>query len=130
METETIAKPIEAHCSFCRKGQDDVDVLVAGIGVMICDECVDLAAAQVASARPVAKKVPYDAPKHSRSLESERLLKLVSAIEPIQEEAAAHQALWVEILRERGVSWADIGGALNVSRQAVWKRFARGPETD
>ena len=130
METDIIARPIEAHCSFCRKGQADVDVLVAGVGVMICNECVDLAAAQAEKARPVTKKVPYNAPKHFRSLDSERLLKLVSQVEAIQAEAAAHQALWVEILRERAVRWADIGGALGVSRQAAWKRFARGPESD
>jgi len=29
----------------------------------------------------------------------------------------------VDILREREVSWATIGHALHVSRQAAWKRF-------
>jgi hypothetical protein len=29
----------------------------------------------------------------------------------------------VDILRERGVSWAMIGQTLAVSRQAAWKRF-------
>lgn len=29
-------------CSFCGKGQEDVKKLVAGPGVYICDECVDL----------------------------------------------------------------------------------------
>jgi hypothetical protein len=29
----------------------------------------------------------------------------------------------VDILRERRVSWAAIGQALAVSRQAAWKRF-------
>lgn len=29
----------------------------------------------------------------------------------------------VDILREREVSWATIGQALAVSRQAAWKRF-------
>ncbi len=29
-------------CSFCAKGQDEVRKLVAGPGVYICDECVDL----------------------------------------------------------------------------------------
>jgi hypothetical protein len=33
-------------------------------------------------------------------------------------------------LRERGVSWAEVGQARGVSRQAAWKRFAKGPETD
>ena len=30
----------------------------------------------------------------------------------------------VETLRKRGVSWAEIGAALGVSRQAVWERFS------
>jgi ATP-dependent Clp protease ATP-binding subunit ClpX len=27
-------------CSFCRRSQDDVTVLLAGPGISICDECV------------------------------------------------------------------------------------------
>jgi ATP-dependent Clp protease ATP-binding subunit ClpX len=30
----------------------------------------------------------------------------------------------VDLLRERGVSWAVIGDALGISRQAAWERFA------
>jgi len=30
----------------------------------------------------------------------------------------------VETLRKRGASWADIGAALGVSRQAAWERFS------
>ena len=30
------------HCSFCGKGQDQVRTLVAGPGVFICDQCIDL----------------------------------------------------------------------------------------
>lgn len=30
------------YCSFCAKPQDDVDKLVAGPGVYICNNCVDL----------------------------------------------------------------------------------------
>ena len=30
------------HCSFCRKSQHAVRKLVAGPGVFICDECVEL----------------------------------------------------------------------------------------
>lgn len=29
----------------------------------------------------------------------------------------------VKLLRDRGVSWAKIGDALGVSRQAAWERF-------
>ena len=30
------------HCSFCGKREDQVKRLIAGPGVFICDECVDL----------------------------------------------------------------------------------------
>ncbi len=32
------------YCSFCAKEQAEVDHLIAGPGVYICDECVDLCA--------------------------------------------------------------------------------------
>lgn len=37
----TIDKKI-LHCSFCAKGQHDVQKLIAGPTVFICDECIDL----------------------------------------------------------------------------------------
>jgi hypothetical protein len=30
------------HCSFCGKSQDNVEILIAGGNVYICDECVGL----------------------------------------------------------------------------------------
>ncbi|MFW6252156.1 MAG: ClpX C4-type zinc finger protein, partial [Halanaerobium sp.] len=32
----------ELKCSFCGKSQDQVKKLVAGPGVYICDECIEL----------------------------------------------------------------------------------------
>lgn len=32
----------QIHCSFCGKSQDDVRKIIAGPGVYICDECVDV----------------------------------------------------------------------------------------
>ena len=34
------------------------------------------------------------------------------------------EAQAVAAARERGASWADIGSALGISRQAAWERFA------
>src|SRR5476651_1091489 len=39
--TQMAAKPVH-HCSFCAKAQTEVKILVAGPGVFICNECVDL----------------------------------------------------------------------------------------
>lgn len=41
MEKDTDA-PKNVTCSFCGKSQDQVEKVVAGPGVYICDECVDL----------------------------------------------------------------------------------------
>ncbi len=38
-------KPIDVQCSFCGKKRDQVRKLVAGPGVFICDECVELCSA-------------------------------------------------------------------------------------
>jgi ATP-dependent Clp protease ATP-binding subunit ClpX len=42
MAKETFRASNNLVCSFCGKTQDDVKKLVAGPGVYICDECVDL----------------------------------------------------------------------------------------
>ncbi len=37
-----MAKKAKLHCSFCGKSQDEVQKLIAGPSVYICNECVDL----------------------------------------------------------------------------------------
>jgi ATP-dependent Clp protease ATP-binding subunit ClpX len=133
MESESTIV-FEANCSFCRKNHKDVETLIGAIGVFICNECVDVAndtLAKVRAARdPNAPTPAFDYPAQLRGAASEKLLRLVAGVEPLRQDVAAYQALNVDILRERGVSWAEIGGALGVSRQAAWKRFAKGPEID
>lgn len=130
MEAALSAKPFEAHCSFCRKSNADVDVLIGGIGAFICNECVGVANDVLAKTPPSERKARDHAADQMRAAATEKLLRLVVGVEPLVEDVTAYQAFGVAVLRERGVSWADIGGALGVSRQAAWKRFARGPETD
>ena len=33
---------VTVHCSFCGKNQDEVKKIIAGNGVFICNECVEL----------------------------------------------------------------------------------------
>jgi ATP-dependent Clp protease ATP-binding subunit ClpX len=42
------------RCSFCGKHQRKVDKLIAGPGVYICNECVDLCVEIIAKERPKA----------------------------------------------------------------------------
>ena len=46
------------YCSFCDKDQFDVECLIAGPSVFVCDECVDLCAEIVAERRRDA--LPFD----------------------------------------------------------------------
>ena len=107
-----------------------MNALISGVGVYICNECVATAGEHLARLGTVTKKVPYDAAAHFRLFETNKLLNNVSAIEPLHQDVSAQQALMVAILRERAVSWADIGQALGVTRQAAWRRFATEPEAD
>ena len=40
----------DLHCSFCGKSQDEVQKLVAGPSVFICDECISLCGDVIAEA--------------------------------------------------------------------------------
>ena len=122
-------------CSFCTKSQFDVVKLVAGPGVLICNECIDLCNQVIAeetklsggAAAAVARSSQADAPPAIKSwdgLSDDELLgEMVRA-------HAAHQNVdravkrHVAALRERGVSWARIGEALAMTRQSAWERFS------
>jgi ribosomal protein L37AE/L43A len=110
-------------CSFCGKAQTEVKTLVAGPGVFICDECVQLCqqiiarkAATPTSTQEVPGLLPDKAP-------TETLLKTLAGYNGAFERVGAGMQDIADILREREVSWATIGQALAVSRQAAWKRF-------
>ncbi len=104
-------------CSFCIKDKDEVAKLIAGPGVYICNECVDLCG-QILAAKPVAGFGSWNERPEDELLAS---LARIQAVES-QVDAAVHDH--VDMLRDRGVSWTRIGQALGVSKQAAWERFS------
>ena len=60
----------EAHlkCSFCGKAQDQVRKLIAGPGVYICDECIDLC-------NEILDEELIDNPNHQRRNDQSRKAK-------------------------------------------------------
>jgi hypothetical protein len=122
------AKPAPAEtatmfCSFCGKSQHDVKKLIAGPGIFICDECV-LLCHRIVSETPerdplAAAKIdwPTDVP-------TVQLLTYLGAADSVLQRIRDRVQDTVDILRKREVSWADIGAALKVSRQAAWERFS------
>jgi hypothetical protein len=103
-------------CSFCSKEKDAVAKLVAGPGVYICNECVDLC----------NQIIPEPTPEFGGWNEQpdDELLASLARIQAVvsQVDAAVHDH--VDILRRRGISWTRIGEALGVSKQAAWERFS------
>jgi hypothetical protein len=109
-------RPASLCCSFCIKDKADVGRLVAGPGVYICNECIDLCNLIIAE----------PAPEFGGWIErpDDELLASLARIQAVvsQVDAAVHDH--VDILRGRGISWTRIGDALGVSKQAAWERFS------
>jgi hypothetical protein len=104
------------YCSFCMKDKEAVARLVAGPGVYICNECVDLC----------NLIIPEPAPEFGGWNErpDDELLASLARIQAVvsQVDVALHDH--VDMLRGRGISWTRIGEALGVSKQAAWERFS------
>ena len=113
--------PKTLHCSFCGKGQHQVQKLIAGPrGVFICDECVGLCNDVIAE-QPIPSYAGFQ-PLLDRS--TEELLVLLPSINFATEANRDFLQDLVDRLRQREVSWAAIAEPLGVSRQSAWERFS------
>ncbi len=107
-------------CSFCGRTGSPSNRLAGGLGAMICLDCLEHYCAETRDAAAVAEKTGavWDEMPTPELLSTLPLILLSAA----QNQAFAYE--WVELLRQRGASWAEIGNALGVTRQAAWERFA------
>jgi hypothetical protein len=113
-------------CSFCgEQGREDVP-LVGGLGAFMCGPCVDYYAGVVAEIRRTGEETP---PPWETMSDPDILGKLALIV---RTGAQVDRFLveWVQLARSRKLSWAEIGKALGVSRQAAWERFARAVADD
>lgn len=113
-------KNFELRCSFCSRPHTEVGKLVAGPGVYICHECVNLCVDVLSVDSPAR---PPTIPDWSSMSDDEVLqgLPLIAA-SAVNIEAGLRER--VHDLRDRGVSWARIGEALGMTRQSAWERFS------
>jgi hypothetical protein len=108
-------------CSFCGKSNTEVEKLVAGPGVHICNDCVDLAASIIEEYRD--KQVRLRMPIWE-SMTDDEVLDHVPRIAVVADQVEGDLRSWVQELRRRGVTWARIGETLGVTRQSAWERFS------
>ena len=102
-------RAFEARCSFCRKSNADVDVLIGAIGVYICNECVAVANDVLAKTPPSERKARDNAGEQLRGAPSEKLLRLVAGV-------------WIASLYS-----CDSGQGIGGPQLARWESMNRGP---
>src|SRR4029078_7127472 len=94
--------------------------LVGGHGAFICGDCVDYYAGLVAEYREsgIGDPAPWPA------MSDDGVLGKLPMIAQTGAQVDRFLVEWVELARSRKLSWAEIGKALGVSRQAAWERFS------
>jgi ClpX C4-type zinc finger len=110
-------------CSFCDKPENEVLRLVAGVDVRICDECVVLCTHILAEDLDLASVRESIASKPG-ALSDEAMLASMVRLHGSHADVDRATARHVQMLRQRGVTWARIGDALGMTRQSAWERFS------
>ncbi|HEU5026384.1 MAG TPA: ClpX C4-type zinc finger protein [Spirillospora sp.] len=109
------------RCSFCSKPHTEVERLVAGPGVHICNECVGLADAIIEEYRGRTGDPRLPA---WEALTDEQMLDHIPRVAAVADQVEGDLRTWVQELRRRGVTWTRIGEALGITRQSAWERFS------
>ena len=113
-------RPVISGCSFCQKLNTEVGTLVAGPGVYICDECVDLCVQVIAGNPAVVPQLhPWE-----RVTSADEVLASLPRVSAAGAQVEQNLTGWVRRARELGVTWARIGAALGMTRQSAWERFS------
>ncbi|HVV19586.1 MAG TPA: ClpX C4-type zinc finger protein [Pseudonocardiaceae bacterium] len=131
IETQGAAAAVQLRCSFCATPSSDVEKIIAGPGVYICNVCVgkcnDVLAAE--SRKPADSKAQVAEPTAQlaawgESMTDEQILDLLPRIAAVGTQTEASIQRLIAILRERRITWARIGSALQITRQSAWERFS------
>lgn len=123
------------RCAFCSKTQKQVATLIAGPGINICNECIELCNDVLGGGSEKTRHASADTPRRgwaygkiaieglSKFPTNEilgELQRAASIIRPVED----HMTATVQLLRDRKVTWAKIGEALGMTRQGAWGRFS------
>jgi ATP-dependent Clp protease ATP-binding subunit ClpX len=123
-ETQAAATAIQVRCSFCAKPSSDVEKIIAGPGVYICNQCVGLCHDILQTEKQKPADPGTQLPSWRESMTDEQLLDLIPRIAAVGAQTEASLQRLVTALRERRVTWVRIGAALQITRQSAWERFS------
>ncbi|WP_327087780.1 ClpX C4-type zinc finger protein [Nonomuraea sp. NBC_01738] len=109
------------RCSFCHKPSSEVSKLIAGPGVHICNECVQLCD-DILRSESLADSTEPRLPVWE-TMTDDQILEHLPKIATVQAQIDDNLHDWVGHLRTRDVSWERIGSSLGMTRQSAWERF-------
>ena len=116
---------LQVNCSFCAKPSSAVAKVIAGPGVYICNECIQLCNDILEEEQQQASSPPgTQLPAREEAMTDEEILALLPRIASVSAQTDASLQRLVTVLRGRGVTWARIGAALQITRQSAWERFS------
>jgi hypothetical protein len=122
--------PTAWSCSFCgTRGTDDTR-FAGGLGALMCLECLESFSAKFAAPENAGQQIIGWSFESSSDADMLGRLPLIAATSG---QVDRYLREWVGEIRGRHLSYAEIGKALGVSRQAAWERFSRandGPHPD
>lgn len=109
-------------CSFCGKRGTDDTRFAGGLGALMCTDCLErFTAAFAAPENADAKVIGWS----EDGMTDADMLARLPLIAATATQVDRYLRAWVARIRERHISYAEIGKALGVSRQAAWERFSR-----
>jgi ATP-dependent Clp protease ATP-binding subunit ClpX len=123
-ETSTTATAIPLCCSFCAKPGTEVEKVIAGPGVYICNECVGLCNDILRTEEQQQPGSDARLSAWEEGMADEQILDQLPRIAAVGAQTEASLQRLVTILRQRKVTWARIGAALRITRQSAWERFS------
>src|SRR5690349_7411913 len=115
-------EPTTWSCSFCGvRGTADTRY-AGGLGALMCTYCLEsfgtlMAAPENASLRVIGWS--------EEDMSNTDMLARLPQVAATAAQVDRHLREWVSLIRERHISYAEIGKSLGVSRQAAWERFSR-----
>jgi hypothetical protein len=113
----TTLKDLDISCSFCSKSKENVQKLIAGPGVFICDECIGLC-------NDILVNDAVGSLADWGGLTDDELVERMVHVAESRDRVDKTVGGVVKMLRERGVTWSRIGAALGITKQSAWERYS------